>query len=112
MASLGIRKFQDLIGRTDLLRASEKRSSKATNLDFSLILKNAQELRPDISIEQQQISSSLNASTFKLDERLDNSIIERAKCIFDAIDSNISVSYSINNTDRAFGSTLSWQIAR
>lgn len=109
MASLGIRKFQDLIGRTDLLRASEKRSLKASTLDFSLILKNAQEMRPDTNIQHMPL---LNASAFKLDERLDNPVIDQAKSVFDDIDNNISVRYSINNTDRAFGSTLSWQIAR
>lgn len=109
MASMGIRKFQDLIGRTDLLRASEKRSLKASTLDFSLILKNAQELRPDTKIQQMP---SLNSSAFKLDERLDNPVIDQAKSVFNGIDNNINVRYSINNTDRAFGSTLSWQIAR
>ena len=50
MAKLGIRKFQDLIGRTDLLRVSEKSSSKAKTLNFSLILKNALHMRPGVNI--------------------------------------------------------------
>lgn len=109
MASLGIRKFQDLIGRTDLLRTSQKRSSKAVTLDFSLILKNAQELRPNTEIRQMHLS---DASRFKLDDRLDNCLIDEAKSIFDESDNNIFVKYPINNTDRAFGSTLSWEIVR
>jgi len=50
MASLGIRKFQDLIGRTDLLRVSDTGNPKAKTLNFSLILKNALHMRPGVNI--------------------------------------------------------------
>lgn len=51
MASLGIRKFQDLIGRTDLLRAYENTNNpKAKLLNFNLILKNALHMRPGVNI--------------------------------------------------------------
>lgn len=51
MASLGIRKFQDLVGRTDLLRARENlKNSKAKMLNLSLILKNALHMRPGVNI--------------------------------------------------------------
>lgn len=51
MAKLGIRKFQDLIGRTDLLRPVENNANpKAKYLDFSLILKNALHMRPGVNI--------------------------------------------------------------
>jgi glutamate synthase (NADPH/NADH) len=50
MASLGITKFQDLIGRTDLLRVSDIGNSKARTLNFSLILKNALHMRPGVNI--------------------------------------------------------------
>lgn len=50
MASLGIRKFQDLVGRTDLLRVRESSMDKAKLLDMSLVLKNALEMRPGINI--------------------------------------------------------------
>lgn len=51
MAKLGIRKFQDLIGRTDLLRPVENNTNtKAKYLDFSLILKNALHMRPGVNI--------------------------------------------------------------
>lgn len=52
MAKLGIRKFQDLIGRTDLLRPVDVNPNpKAKFLDFSLILKNALHLRPGVNIK-------------------------------------------------------------
>ena len=49
MASLGIRKFQDLVGRTDLLRVRESCTDKAKLLDMSQILKNALEIRPGVN---------------------------------------------------------------
>lgn len=51
MAHLGIRKFQDLIGRTDLLRPADNVvNAKAKLLNLSLILKNALHLRPGVNI--------------------------------------------------------------
>jgi glutamate synthase (NADPH/NADH) len=50
MASLGIRKFQDLVGRTDLLRVGDTGNPKAKTLNFSLILKNALHMRPGVNI--------------------------------------------------------------
>lgn len=50
MASLGIRKFQDLVGRTDLLCIRESNINKAKQLDMSQILKNALEIRPGTNI--------------------------------------------------------------
>ena len=50
MAAMGIRKFQDLIGRTDLLKTRENVSSKVKLLDFSAVLKNALHMRPGVNI--------------------------------------------------------------
>lgn len=50
MAKLGIRKFQDLIGRTDLLRVGDSGNPKAKMLNFGLILKNALHMRPGVNI--------------------------------------------------------------
>ena len=61
MARLGIRKFQDLIGRTDLLRVCDTGNLKAKTLNFSLILKNALHMRPGVNIvggSQRQVCSS------------------------------------------------------
>lgn len=52
MAKLGIRKFQDLIGRTDLLQPIENNNNpKAKLLDLSLVLKNALQMRPGVNIK-------------------------------------------------------------
>lgn len=51
MAKMGIRRFQDLIGRTDRLKfAPNPQNPKAKLLDFSAILKNALDIRPDTNI--------------------------------------------------------------
>lgn len=51
MASLGVRKYQELIGRTDLLKVRENNSNvKAKLLNLNLILKNALHMRPGVNI--------------------------------------------------------------
>ena len=50
MASLGIGKFQDVVGRTDLLKPRDSLTPKAELLDFSAILQNALEMKPDVNI--------------------------------------------------------------
>lgn len=51
MANLGITRYQDLIGRTDLLKTSENLNNpKAKFLNLGLILKNALHMRPGVDI--------------------------------------------------------------
>jgi glutamate synthase (NADPH/NADH) len=52
MAKMGVRKLQDLIGRTDKLKfAPDPENHKANLLDFSKILKFALDMRPGINIK-------------------------------------------------------------
>ncbi|KAL9904496.1 uncharacterized protein ACN2A1_004827 isoform 1-T2 [Glossina fuscipes fuscipes] len=106
MASLGIRKFQELIGRTDLLRVAEKRSVKASSLDLSLLLQNALKLRPGINI----VGGSMKHD-FQLEKRSDNLLIEKASEVLNGSEDNIVIKMPIRNEERAFGSTLSYYIA-
>ncbi|XP_037934060.1 putative glutamate synthase [NADPH] isoform X2 [Teleopsis dalmanni] len=106
MADLGIRKFQDLIGRTDLLRVSEKRLNKARTLDLSLLLQNALDLRPGTNI----IGGSI-PQDFQLEKRADNALITKAQSIFNGSVDNVTLKMRIHNEERAFGSTLSYHIA-
>jgi len=62
MANLGIRKFQDLIGRTDLLRMASQRDTKASNLDLKLLLQPALELRPGTNIVGGSVISTTNSN--------------------------------------------------
>ncbi|XP_043646379.1 glutamate synthase [NADH], amyloplastic isoform X1 [Drosophila teissieri] len=106
MAGLGIRKFQDLIGRTDLLRVASQRDAKASNLDLKLLLQPALELRPGTNI----VGGSVKQD-FQLEKRSDNELIAKAQQIFSGADDNVTVKMRIHNEERAFGSTLSYHIA-
>ena len=51
MANLGVTHYQDLIGRTDLLKTAESSTNpKARLLSLDPILKNALHIRPGVNI--------------------------------------------------------------
>lgn len=106
MANLGISKFQDLIGRTDLLRVSEKRPTKANTLNLSMLLQDALSMRPGTNI----IGGSVKQD-FQLEKRSDNELIAKIQPIFNGSEDNVTLKMRINNEERAFGSTLSYHIA-
>ncbi|XP_067612617.1 uncharacterized protein [Eurosta solidaginis] len=106
MSRLGVRRFQDLIGRTDLLRVSSQRSMKSSCLDLSLLLKNALQLRPDTNI----VGGSVRQD-FQLEKRADNKLIDITQAVLNGTEDNSTIKMHINNEERAFGSTLSFHIA-
>ncbi|XP_075970926.1 uncharacterized protein LOC142973196 [Anticarsia gemmatalis] len=107
MAEVGVRRFQDLIGRTDLLKVRENNENpKARLLNLSLILKNALHMRPGVNI----IGGS-KSQDFQLEKRLDNQLIEQCSGIIDGSQKHVDISMRITNEDRAFTSTLSYHIA-
>ena len=106
MAKLGIRKFQDMIGRTDLLRSNPSNNLKAEMLVFDKILRNALEMRPGVSIHGGSI-----AQDFELQLRLDNELIQKCQDVIDGKVPNIRLNMNIKNEDRTVGATLSYHIA-
>lgn len=105
MASLGIRKINDLIGRTDLLELNKDIiPEKAKGIDYSRIL-----YRPDVPESVGRYCDLKKESG--LDDILDKKLIKRCK---DALDNNTPVTlYSdINNTNRATGTMLSGEVCR
>ncbi|XP_048484949.1 glutamate synthase [NADH], amyloplastic isoform X2 [Plutella xylostella] len=107
MADVGVRKFQDLIGRTDLLKVRENNENpKARLLNLSLILKNALHMRPGVNI----VGGS-KAQDFQIEKRLDNQLIEQCSGILDGTQKHVDINMRICNEDRAFTSTLSYHIA-
>ncbi|GFG41054.1 hypothetical protein Cfor_06824, partial [Coptotermes formosanus] len=106
MASLGIRKFQDLVGRTDLLRVCDTGNLKARTLNFNLILKNALHMRPGVNI----VGGS-QRQDFQLEKRLDNELIEAAAPVLQGVKRRVDIVMNITNEDRAFASTLSYYIS-
>ncbi|KYN05005.1 Glutamate synthase [NADH], amyloplastic [Cyphomyrmex costatus] len=108
MANLGIRKFQDLIGRTDLLKVRDDISiEKAKTLNLSNVLRNALDLRPGVNIKGGTVKQD-----FQLENRLDNKLIELAGPVLNGIHNRVDIEMNINNECRAFGSTLSYHIAK
>lgn len=107
MAKLGVKKFQDLIGRTDFLMPAENRSLKGSTLDLSLLLQSALELRPNTNI----VGGSVKQN-FELDQRADNNLISQAQQIFDGVLKTLNISSKICNEERSYGSTLSYTIAK
>lgn len=112
MSKLGVRKFQDLVGRTDLMRfAPDPTNPKVSYLNYDAILCDARTLRPNTNI----IGGSLKQD-FQLEKRLDNILIKEAHSFLTGKPSDlarpINISLKITNTDRAFASTLSYHIAK
>lgn len=108
MANLGIRKFQDLIGRTELLRVrKDLETSKAASLDFSLVLKNALELRPGTNIRGGSVKQD-----FAIENRGDNVLIVKSMGVINGTEKHVDIVSIINNEDRAYSSTLSYTIAK
>jgi glutamate synthase (NADPH/NADH) large chain len=105
MAQLGIRKFDDMIGRADLLdRARAISHWKAQGLDFSRIfyLPNVPESEPRRQVAEQDHG---------LQKALDNKLIELAK---PALEKGEKVSFiqPIRNVNRTVGAMLSGEVAR
>nr|AYV89261.1 glutamate synthase 1 NADH chloroplastic [Tetranychus evansi] len=109
MAKLGVRKFNDLIGRTELLRFTpDPKNPKAQLLDFKTILCNALDLRAGTNIRGGSLKQD-----FELEKRLDNYLIENCKSILDGSSTEPRrFNVPIANQDRSFGSTLSYHIAK
>lgn len=106
MAQLGVRTYQELVGRTDLLKVSENGTSKAKMLNLNLILQNALHMRPGVNIK-----GGSETQDFQLENRLDNQLIEQSKGVIEGTEKSVDIQMKINNECRAFTSTLSYHIS-
>ena len=106
MASLGVRRFADLIGRADLLETDEAIDHwKARGVDLSMILR-APDLPPDAP------RSRTRAQVPVLDDALDWELVQMCQ---PAIESGQQVRQGpipVRNLNRAVGGILSGEIAR
>ncbi|XP_052808642.1 uncharacterized protein LOC128237296 isoform X2 [Mya arenaria] len=103
MSRMGIRRFQDLVGRTDKLKFSPNpHNPKAKLLDFSAILKNALDGRPDTNI----VGGSMSQD-FQMENRLDYKVIEQARSVIEGKQKQVVINMTITNEDRTFAATLS-----
>jgi glutamate synthase (NADPH/NADH) large chain len=105
MASMGISRFQDLVGRTELLTLLDGQTAKQNKLDLSPLL----EKSSAGSHTQLFCSETTNAPIDKgeLNQRMvtdcEGAVIARK---------SKQLSYSVRNTDRSVGATLSGFIAQ
>ncbi len=105
MAQLGIARFDDLIGRTDLLEKAQAISHwKAQGLDFSRIF-----YQPEVAATEP--SHHTEAQDHGLDKALDHKLIAQAR---PAIDHGEKVSFisPVRNVNRTVGTMLSGEVAR
>ena len=106
MASLGIKKFDKLIGRSDLLIKREAIEHwKAKNIDLSKILWNP-------STESQTENFNSSSQEHNLQRVADQKLIQEAKEVLEGNRPSLKINRSIKNTDRSFGAMLSGEIAK
>jgi glutamate synthase (NADPH/NADH) large chain len=104
MAQLGIRTFNELVGRTDLLTVREVDHWKASTVDLSAIL-----YRP----KEAEISPTYctECQIHKIDDVLDKTLIQYATSALEHRE-RVKVEMPICNSDRATGTMLSFEVSR
>ena len=105
MAQLGIRTYDELIGRVDLLDKSKAITHwKAKGLDFSRIFH-------QVDASEEVATRHVEEQDHGLDKALDNKLIAQAKL---ALETGEKVSFiqPINNLNRTVGARLSGEVAQ
>ncbi len=99
MASLGIRKFNDLVGRTDLLQQRQIDHWKARTVDLTDLLYMPEESKtsPTYCVEQQ---------IHKIHDVLDRTLIREAQNALE-YQTPVYLNHKITNSDRSVGAMLS-----
>mmetsp|Transcript_108402 Transcript_108402/g.198583 ORF Transcript_108402/g.198583 Transcript_108402/m.198583 type:complete len:2435 (-) Transcript_108402:256-7560(-) len=116
MASLGMTKFNELIGRTDLLRPKGhlKDNPKTADLDFSELLK------PAWTMESLMVNSSGGevpmhccvAQDHELAHQLDNQLVKLAAPALETQSRVVIKDQLVRNVDRSVGCTLSFEVSK
>ena len=107
MASLGIRRVKDLVGRTDLLKPVERSiSRRAESVDLSGILRNPYAGAPDTSYDFR------DAYDFHLEKTLDQKVLLKKLAGPLIAGERARLSVPISSTDRAFGTLFGSEITR
>ena len=106
MANLGIKKFNQLIGRSDLLcKQTVIDHWKAKDIDLTKIL-----WKPKSKMQKENFNSS--EQTHDIEDVIDLKIINESKDIIQGKKRTIQINKIIKNTDRSFGAMLSGEIAK
>jgi len=105
MAEMGMRKFDELIGRSDLLDMHKGIEHwKAQGLDFTRVF-----YRPDMPDDVARFNCE--AQDHGLDKALDNRLIELAKPALDG-KKKVVIETEVRNINRSVGGMLSSEVAR
>ncbi|MDD5329738.1 MAG: glutamate synthase-related protein, partial [Sulfuricella sp.] len=105
MAQMGIRKFDDLIGRSDLLDMRQGIAHwKARGLDFSRIFH-----QPDMPASVARLHAE--AQDHGLDKALDHQLVAQAKNALEA-GQPVLIASAIRNVNRTVGTMLSHEVAK
>ncbi|MDK1118702.1 MAG: glutamate synthase large subunit [Anaerolineae bacterium] len=104
MAQLGIRKFEDLVGRTDLLKERQVKQWKAktVNLDKLLYRPPQADLHANFCVDSQ---------AHKIEDVLDKKLIKLAKPALED-KKPVKIKMDITNVDRTVGAMLSGEVAK
>ncbi len=104
MAELGIRTFNELVGRTDLLTMREIDHWKARTVDLSAVL-----YRPEEAENSPTYCSE--CQVHKIDDVLDKTLIQYATPALEN-QKRVQCEIPISNSDRATGAMLSFEVSR
>lgn len=104
MASLGIRKFEDLIGRTDLLREKHTHLAKCAQVNLSKVLYMPEVEHP----EQRRHSTKQNHG---IEKELDFQLLESCKPAIEKGE-KVSLLSPIKNIHRTVGTKISSEVVR
>ena len=104
MASLGIKKVDDLIGQTNLLRQKKNNYYKIKDLDLSPILYRYSE-------DPLNYFNSSKQNNF-LKDQIDNDLLKQSKKTIKNYKNKTKIITEIKNTDRAVGTILSSEITK
>jgi glutamate synthase domain-containing protein 2/glutamate synthase domain-containing protein 1/glutamate synthase domain-containing protein 3 len=107
MASLGIAKVEELIGRVDLLEADEAIDHwKARGIDLTHLLTFPRDVDADRPRHRTQPPPPV------LDDALDHVLLERARPVVEGGDRHVDIATPVRNVNRCVGGMLSSRIAQ
>jgi glutamate synthase (NADPH) large chain len=112
LAQLGVRTMDEIVGRTDLLRAmSSSDNAKANTLDLSALLHLAMPATRTLSARVARRHVRLGLNRGSEEGRLNSKLVALAQPALERGE-RVKESLPISNADRAVGATLSGEIAR
>jgi glutamate synthase (ferredoxin) len=107
MARLGVRKVDELVGRTDLLKVKENLTEGQKKIDLTQILSNPyEESREKNTFDAGQVYD------FHLERTMDEKVLLKQLSAAIGKGAKRSMEVDVKNTDRAFGTILGSEITR